>query len=149
MKTIILSIAVTFMMGVNAFAANNDEVNQATRQAFNRDFVNATNIGWEQRTDYVKVTFTLNDQVLFAYYNNSGDLKAVVRNIVSDQLPLNLMTSLKRDYSGYWISDLFEIASDDQTSYYVTLENMDKTIVLKSAGTSLWNVYTKIKKETE
>jgi hypothetical protein len=56
---------------------------------------------------------------------------------------------LKRDYSGYWISDLFEIASDDQTSYYVTLENMDKTIVLKSAGTSLWNVYTKIKKETE
>ncbi|HLZ89425.1 MAG TPA: hypothetical protein VKQ52_19355, partial [Puia sp.] len=66
----------------------------------------------------------------------------------SDQLPINLLTSLKKEYGDYWISDLFEIASDDQTNYYVTLETADKKIVLKSQGTEFWNEYKKEKKTT-
>jgi len=150
MKQVILSIATVLMMGVSAFAgSNNDNVNQQTKQSFQKDFSTARNISYEQKTDYVKVTFSINDQVLFAYYNNNGQLQAVVRNIVSDQLPITLLTDLKKGYSDYWISDLFEVASDDQTSYYVTLESKDKTVVLKSEGTSSWSVFSKTKKDVE
>ena len=151
MNKIILSIATVLMMGLSAFAAAHDEteVNQLAVRSFHKDFINAKNIKWEQKTGYVKVEFTMNDQVLYAYYNNDGQMTAVVRNIVSDQLPISLLTSLKRDYTGFWISDLFEIAADDQTTYYVTLENADKKIVLRSNGIDSWEVYSKMKKTAE
>ena len=148
MKKTILSIATMLMMGIGAFAGNNDGVSQLAVKSFNKDFSNTHNVVYEQKQGYVKVTFTMNDQVLFAYYDNSGELTAVVRNIKSEQLPINLLTDLKKDYTGFWISDLFEIASDDQTSYYITLENADKTIVLKSEGTDGWKVYSKQRKDT-
>jgi len=149
MKKVILSLATVLMIGISAFASGNDEVNQLAVSNFNKEFVSARNIVWEQKQDYLKVTFTMNEQVLFAYYNNNGDLQAIVRNIVSSQLPINLLTDMKKDYSGFWISDLFEIASDDQTTYYVTLENADKKIVLKSNGAESWGVYAKTKKSME
>ena len=150
MKQIFLSIATVLMMGIGAFAANTtDEVNQLAVNSFHKEFSNAQNVVWEQKQDFIKATFTLNDQVLFAYYNNNGDLQAVVRNIVSSQLPINLLTDLKKEYNGCWISELFEIASDNQTTYYVTLENADKKIVLRSNSTENWSVYAKTKKVTE
>lgn len=148
MKKILLSIATLLIVSAGAFAANsnNDEVNQQALRSFKKDFAAATNIMWEQKANFAKATFSLNGQVLFAYYNDNGDLQAVVRNITSEQLPINLLTSLKNDYNDYWISDLFEVASDDQTNYYVTLENADKKIVLRSSGINSWDVYTKEKK---
>jgi hypothetical protein len=152
MKQFILSIATMLMMGVSvsAFAVKNDDspVNQLAVRSFRKDFNGASNIVWEQRDTYTKATFSLHGQVLFAYYNNNGDLQAVVRNITSDQLPINLLSSLKKEYGSCWISDLFEIVADDQTSYYVTLEDSDKKIILKSQGTEFWGEYKKEKKGT-
>ena len=42
-------------------------------------------------------------------------------------------------------SDLFEAAKNDATNYYITLENADTKIILKSSGNS-WDIYTKSKK---
>jgi hypothetical protein len=148
MQKIILSIATVLMMSAGAFAAGSigDNVNQQTIEAFKKDFTAAKNTMWEQKEGYSKATFSLNGEVLFAYYDNNGDLTAVVRNITSEQLPINLLTSMKKDYDGFWISDLFEIAAGDQTNYYVTLENGDKKIVLRSVGPDSWSVYSKEKK---
>jgi hypothetical protein len=147
MKQVILSIATTLMMGISAFAAGgNDNVNQQAVNSFKKDFINASNTMWEQKENYTKATFSLNGQVLFAYYDNNGNLQAVVRNITSAQLPITLLSSLRNDYGDYWISDLFEIASNDQTTYYITIENGDKKIVLKSSGSDYWEVYSKEKK---
>jgi hypothetical protein len=147
MNKIILSIATVLMMSFSASASGNDNaVSQQARNAFKKDFASASNISFEQKDSYVKATFSLNGQILYAYYSNDGDLQGVVRNIVSDQLPISLLTDLKKDYDGFWITDLFEISSNDQTTYYVTLENSDKKIVLKSSGTNYWDVFSKEKK---
>lgn len=150
MKKTILSIAAVLMMGISVFAAKDDEkdINQSIVRSFHQEFTNAKNIKWEQKTNFVKVQFSLNDQVLFAYYDNDGNLTAIVRNIVSDQLPISLLTNLKQEYTGYWISELFELANDE-TTYYVTLEDADKQIVLRSMGVNSWEVYSKKKKNAE
>ena len=83
---------------------------------------------------------------MFAYYSEAGELIAVTRNIVSSQLPIALLTTLKKNYNSYWISDLFEISSNNDASYYVTLQSADQTVVLKSNGISGWEVYKKEKK---
>ena len=147
----ILSLAAVIMMGFGVFANGKDAVvTQEARDAFKKDFATASNIRWEQKNNFLKATFSFNGQVLAAYYFTNGDLQAVVRNITSDQLPINLTSSLRRDYAAFWISDLFEISSDGQTTYYVTLENSDKKIVLKSDDLSSWQEYSKERKtETE
>jgi hypothetical protein len=149
MKKIFLSLAAVALMGISAFANGNDEiVSQKTLAAFKSDFTNATHTTWEQKDGFIKATFSFNGQVLFAYYDKDGQLKAVVRNIVSDKLPLNLLASLKNDYADYWITDLFEISADNETTYYVTLENAGKKVVLKSDGSAYWNVFSKEKKNS-
>jgi hypothetical protein len=147
MKKMILSLAAVMMMGFSVFAnGKNDVVTQQARDAFKKDFATASDIRWQQTNSFLKATFSMNGQVLTAYYYSNGDLQAVVRNISSDQLPLNLLTSLHRDYTAFWITDLFEISSDNQTTYYVTIENSDKKIVLKSDDLSSWGVYSKERK---
>jgi len=73
-------------------------------------------------------------------------LMGLTRNISTAQLPVSLQANLKKNYSGYWISDLFEVAKNNGTSYYVTLENGDKKVVLTSANGSDWSTYKKDRK---
>ena len=148
MKKSILTIASMLTIALStAFASINDEgVSLKTKTSFNNNFNTASSVQWQQEKNFAKATFTMNSQVMNAYYNEDGELMAITRNILSSQLPINLMASIKNDYSKHWISNLFEIAANSETSYYVTLENADETIILKSADFNTWSVYKKTKK---
>ena len=148
MKKIILALAVILTTGLtSAFANKSEDNNPGAVASFKNDFANATNISWQHQNAYTKATFTLDDQVMYAYYSNdNSELVAVERNILSRQLPISLYTSLKKQYSDYWISGLFEMATPDHTSYYVTLENSNETIVLKGNNSGNWSLYTKTRK---
>lgn len=145
-KTIFMMLAMPVLMISSAFANPADGINDKAISSFNQEFALASNAKWEAKNDFSKVTFTLNSQVMFAYYGGNGELIAVTRNISSTQLPLNLLTRLKRDYQSGWITDLFEISNSADTSYYITLEDGDNTIVLKSANGGNWEVFKKTKK---
>jgi len=136
------------MVGLSTvFAGNSKGMIEKAMASFNRDFVGATQINWQQEHSYTKATFTLNEQVMFAYYSNeTGDLMAVARNILSDRLPISLMTGLKNQYRGYWISNLFELAADGTTCYYASLENANETILLKSNDYNEWTIEKKVRK---
>jgi hypothetical protein len=128
MKKSILMWVMMLTMGLTSTFANNEEtINQRAVSSFKKDFTNAQDVKWESGKDFVKATFKINDQVMFAYYSQRGDLMAVTRNILSSQLPINLLTNLKKSYNTYWISDLFEVSSSTDASYYVTLQSSDHT----------------------
>jgi len=99
----------------------------------------------ETHKGFTKLTFKLDDVVMFAFYSDNGQLLAVTRNIVSSQLPFALRISLKNDYEGYWITELFEFSGDSDSAYYVSLENADKKVVLRSTGDG-WEEYSSTKK---
>lgn len=136
-------LAVTVSTGA-AFA--NETVSQQVLNSFKKEFVDAKDVNWQSTKEYVKATFTLNDQVMFAYYSQDGELLAITRNISSEKLPISLLTSLKKSYNGYWISELFEMVADGKGTYYITLENADVELVLKSDEFGGWEVYKKSKK---
>jgi hypothetical protein len=145
-KRILLLSIVLVSFTAFSFAADAPAISKNVISSFNKLFSNARDIKWENQSNFVKAEFTVNDMVLFAYFNKNGELLAVTRFISPNQLPLEILTSLKNNYSGYWISDLFEIRTDNGTSYYATLENADHTIILKSEGTSGWQTYQKVMK---
>jgi hypothetical protein len=147
MKQTILAMAMMLMAGLtSAFAKNDEGVNKQVQTSFSKDFNSASNVSWIVSKDFTKATFSMNNQIMFAYYDQNGDLIATARNILSEQLPINLMSSLKRGYSDYWISELFEMDRDGVAAYYVTLENGDETMVLKSNSLNDWSLYKKAKK---
>ena len=147
MKKTILAMAMMLMAGLTgAFAKDDEGVSKEITSSFSKDFVSATNVSWNKQKDFIKATFTMNNQVMFAYYDENGNLIASARNILSEQLPINLLSNLKKNYGNYWISELFEMDKDGQASYYVTLENADETLILKSTSFNGWSTYKRSKK---
>jgi hypothetical protein len=145
MKKMMLSLAIAFTT-LTAFAGNDDNVNQKVLNAFKNDFTAVSQVEWTVTDDYYKASFIYNDNYVYAYYSTEGELLGLTRYISSVDLPVHLQMNLKKKYSNYWITDLFEVAKNDATYYYITLENADSKIVLKSTGGSDWSVFRTVKK---
>jgi hypothetical protein len=144
MKKIIMTVAVAISSLVAL--ANEGNVNQKALDAFTQEFSSVTNVEWATGANYYRASFVYNNNHVFAYYSLDGEMLGLTRYMSSMDLPLNLQTGLKKKYSAYWISDLFEVSKNSDTAYYITLENADATVVLKSTGGSNWEVFKSTKK---
>jgi len=141
----ITTFALALLFAVTSFAKPVDSVKGEINASIKRNFKNAQILNTETKEAFTKVTFKMNEVIMFAFYSRTGDLLAVTRNITSSQLPMNLLLSLKNDYSAYWITELFEFTGDGINCYYVSLESADARVTLRSNGDS-WEVYTSVKK---
>lgn len=141
MKKIILTLAIA--LSTFAVFANNTTVSSTVLNAFNKEFSGATEVSWSAGAGFYKANFVYNTQYVTAFYSFAGEMIGLARNISSLDLPLKLQSSLKKDYSGRWISELFELSNEEGTSYYITLEQADSKIVLKSVDGLTWSVYKK------
>ena len=146
MKKILVILTLVLTVSTSFAGTGEEAVSKKAINAFKTEFTGATDAAWTAGTNYYKVAFTLNDEKLFAFYNTDGEFVAVTRYISSFQLPLYLQTSLKKSYNNYWITDLFEVANNDDTNYYVTLETADAKIILRSSDGRFWTTYQKSKK---
>ena len=144
MKKMILALAMVFTLS-SAFA-NEETVKKEVLNAFRSNFTNATEISWTVSDTYYKAAFTLNDQKVFAFYSLDGQFLGLTRYISSIQLPVKLHNSLMKNQPGKWITDLFEVANDEGTTYYITVEDANTKLVLKSNGSNDWNVFKKSEK---
>ena len=148
MKKSILLIVTTLCLGMTGLMANNREgINEKALTSFQKDFTNATDVSWQTGTSYLKVSFTLNEQILTAYYNQEGERLAIIRNLRSNELPLALIEKLKQSYNNYWITELFEFHGKEDGAYYITIENADHKITLKSLGMYDWINFRKSDKK--
>jgi len=147
MKKVIAGLILGCIILVNsAFANTNDNVTEKVAAAFKHEFVQAKEVNWQKADTYFKAVFKLNEDILTAYFSVEGELMGVTRNLLSTELPINLQTSLKRDYADYWITDLFEYAKKETSGYYVTVENGDQRITLQSNDGRNWTNYLRTKK---
>lgn len=134
-------------VSLSSFASETKDikVSSSVLQAFQKNFSAAKEVSWTVSQNYYKANFSMNGQFVTAFYNNDGSMMAMTKNIASTQLPVALQTSLRQQYSQYWISDLFEMATEEGTSYYITLEDGDTRLVLKSDNAE-WSTYQKQRK---
>jgi hypothetical protein len=140
--------AIALTLGTtNAFAGPSYDINGQVRTAFQKDFNKAELMDYTSSKDYTRLTLKVNDMIVFAYYSENGDLLATTRNIKSTQLPLPLLLELKKHYGNCWVTDLFEMGTGGQSNYYVTVENADTKISLKSFNNDSWETLKKEKKD--
>jgi hypothetical protein len=140
MKKIITTLALIITLVTGAFGSNK-KIDPEVLNAFKNQFTNAQEVTWVAADNYYKATFFLNGEFLFAFYNTDAELLGVIQYISSTELPENLRTSLKKNYTGYWIADLFEVVNGEGTSYYITLQNADTQIILQSKNQTSWRLF--------
>jgi hypothetical protein len=146
MKKIISILALVLTVSSSFAFSGRESVSSQALNTFSSDYAGASNATWAITKDFYQVSFIMHGQTLYAYYNKSGEFMAVTHNISSVQLPTGLKKSLKRLMGNRWVTDLFEITNDDQTSWYVTLESADQKIVLESNG-GKWRIYQNMEKK--
>jgi hypothetical protein len=118
-------------------------VNQKVLTQFEKQFSQASEVVWVKSETYYKANFKFNEQYISAYFSSFGELIGITKNIRSTQLPIKLQTGLKKLNKDKWITELYEFSESDGTFYYyVTLQNADEKVVLRSEGAS-WNLYKK------
>ena len=139
MKKLLILIVIVFATQLS-FASESPAASLAT-SSFTKDFQAATDVQWVHTNSYDKVSFSLNNGVMTAYYTPDGELLAVVRNIVTDQLPLKLLLQLKKEYACFWVSGLFEVVNGTEDEYYITVEDAYTTLILKAKAHKSWKLY--------
>ena len=145
MKKIITILALVLTVSTSFAFTGPESVSRQALNTFSSDYAGATDEIWTINKDFYQVAFTLDGKRMFAFYNKSGDFIAITHNISSVQLPGGLKKSLKKLMGNRWITDLFEVSHDNETSWYVTLETADQKIILKSNGGN-WRIYQNVAK---
>ena len=143
MKVLFVTLTALFSLFTTKSHADDGNVSATVLRSFNSTFVNASEVKWSTNDKFYKADFSFNCQYVSAYFDADGELIATTKNITSLELPIKLQASLKKDYQNGWISDLFEYSDASGTSYFITIENADTKIVLKSDGISAWNTFQK------
>lgn len=148
MKTRIFTLVlVALAFTTSSFASGIKlDVGRKVLTSFSSKFSSASEVTWSRTENYVKASFKMDGQYLYAYYMPAGDLIGVARNIPSTQLPLSLQSNLKDDYQGTWISELFEFSTQDETIYIATIENADEKMTIKSTTGHSWGIASRSKK---
>ncbi|MFT3934617.1 MAG: hypothetical protein QM726_13420 [Chitinophagaceae bacterium] len=139
MKKKIITIAAFIMLAIGTTFANDNGISKNALLTFSEAFTNATDVKWEKEDHYYKVAFQENNLLLKALISEEGKLIAVSRNILSTDLPISLQASYRKNYTGYWISELTEYAIGNETRYFLTLENADQKILMENVGTHNWS----------
>src|SRR5450432_1586418 len=142
MKKTILSIAIVLALFSTSFANRPSAVKERALVSFQKDFHQTSEVSWTETNNYVKATFQMNRETLFAYYDFQGNLIGLVHHILTTSLPENLRTDIKKHYGNYWVSELFQITNEQGVYYYIQLQNADETIVLSTEGTNGWHRYS-------
>lgn len=145
MKKLVVLMVILFNTQL-LFANDAPVAGSSVLKSFSKDFNKASEVKWQHSETYDEASFLLDSRIMNAYYTPDGELIAVIRNIISEELPLKLLLDLKKNYSGLWISGLVEVVSGSDDQYYITLENADEKLILKAKPNKSWKLYKKIVK---
>ena len=132
---------------ISSFANNTYRINQKALASFSKTYQAVEDVRWEVKENLYKVSFKTGGKIMFAYYNADGEQVAISRNIHIDQLPLTLSNELKEKFAENWLTELFEVSSNGETTYYATLESAGHVSILKAEGTAGWSTFKKDKRK--
>jgi hypothetical protein len=133
MKRIILSMAVMLTLGATAAFAGS-EGNKKAQQVFQEEFKGAEQVKWTEVNEYSKVNFVLAGHRTEAWFSADGELLGTIRDIFYNQLPVIVMRSLDKEFSGADIIDLRETTGQKGTRYNLTIEKEGKKFKVSVAA---------------
>jgi len=146
MKKLLMAALLAVVLTGSAFAKETSIVNSAVATTFGYEFKKASAVTWSTTTNYVKATFTLDNERMEAYYNYDGDKIGTSKAFNVEELPLGAKRALAKKYEGFTIKQAIEFAGIDETAYFIFAENEKESVILKVNGTGGLSTYKRTKK---
>ncbi len=126
MKRIITAAALVLVTAAAPAFANEPVVTERVKAAFEEEFGGASLLGWARNGDFYRATFMLAGTRTEAFFTPRGELAGSIRGVLYNQLPLAVVSSVEKRFTGIGLVELFEISNADGTSYLFTLESGNK-----------------------
>lgn len=131
-KLITLAVSILMITGISFANDGNAPKNQKISDNFNKHFSVAESVNWTYNQQFATANFIMNGQNMAAHFSPDAKLLGISRNITTNELPMKLFGNLKQHMKNSWVTEVFEYATPDSDIYYVTIENADSKIILKS-----------------
>ena len=143
MKKLIILLAVisSSLVASDTFAQTKAPI--AVTETFENSFSYVKEASWSMVADFYKAEFKVEDQSLFAYFNTDGEIVATGREITVAQLPIALQLELKNNYKDFTVTQSVEMAFNDESTYYLTIETATKKMQINSTDFGGWETYKK------
>ena len=121
-------------------------VNEQVLKSFHSLFPRATHIKWVEYPNYFYVAFTQNDIQVRGYYDTLGNLLSAIRYYKQQDLPLNILQTVQKNYPGKKITVVTETSTKDQIEYYVHLEDQKNIMIVKTGAIVSFELVEKFRK---
>ena len=132
MKRLLLAVLVVAGLGTSAFATDaNNKVSTRAQNSFAEKFAGAQNVQWTAKENFNKVSFTLADEQVEAFFATDGDLIGFSRKVDFKSLPLSGIQKIKKEYADYTVRETIEFQQNDEKAFYVSLEKDGKRQILE------------------
>lgn len=131
MKRLFLSAIMAATLISTSFANETAKVNSRVSSSFKTQFAEATNVEWTAKQDFFKANFTEEGKSREAFYNNNGGLISTSTQIAIDDLSASTKRAFAKKYDGYVVKEAIKMESNDETAYYISVENDKQSLILK------------------
>ena len=144
MKKLIVCLVLFAALG--AAATTPPEVNEKVLKAFNETFAKATDVVWHELKNTYLASFKQSEITTRATYDTEGNLLRTTRYYSEENLPIHIISKLKKKYSGKLVHGVTELTQNDEVAYYVTLHDAKNWYIIKAdnwGGLELTQKYRK------
>lgn len=132
-RSIIVFATILSVITATAFVGARPGGNPA-EATFQKEFSGATNVKWNEGKDIISASFVLSDSRIVAYFTSEGELIGTERNVLFNQLPLNVVKEINNRYGNAPIFDIIEYTSGTETFYGMVVDTPTKRLKLKITG---------------
>lgn len=144
MKKLIVVLGLFVALG--AGAANPPEVSEKVLKAFGETFVKATDVVWHEMENTYEARFKQSEIITRASYDKDGNLLHTTRYYSEESLPINILTKLKKRYSGKSIFGVTEFATEEEVTYHIVLQDEKNWYIVKSDSMGYFELSKKYRK---
>ena len=131
MKTLKILAAFLFFTGVVvAQDMNATDVPASVKNAFSKEYAQATDVEWEKDMENYKVEFDLNKMENEVWYSGSGAVVKKEQDITEAELPQTVRDAVKSGYADYTLDDIEKVWQNNATIYELELEKGNEDIHL-------------------
>ncbi len=128
MKKLLFTAAT--LVSLLSFATPPADVNAKVLKAFNESFTHAQNVVWNEGKGYYDVSFRQNDIQTRVRYDSKGNFIQSIRYYNEQQLPLNVLARLKKQYNGKKVFGVTEMTTTSEIIYRIVLEDEKNWLIV-------------------
>lgn len=106
---------------------------------FEKEYSNASDIEWEKEMDYFKVEFDVNRMEHEIWYDASGKIAKMEKEINETDLPQAIKSKINNSYASFKIDDIEMMEENGKITFEIELEDgrKEKTVIFDESGSVL------------